>query len=198
MSALALDETARVMPSTEVHRLMPEPPRSIRSLDLVALPSAVTVTRLFVAQTLWRWRARFIEQNAELVATELVRHSVEASGTAGIDWLQLDQLDRLVVRLIAYEQSIVIEVWDTMADLDERPNQITEPRSLAVADARAKQWGIHPAPRGRVLWAELDVYDRTAAGLPKRQARLRRRSSLERTVQDLTLLQRIREGISRL
>lgn len=200
MTAFALDLHDHLPSLTEVPSLMPEQPRFVRSLDLVALPSAVTVARLFVASTLHHWRARFIEPDVELVVAELVRHSVVTSGV-GDDWLDAEYLDFVVVRLVAYERSIVIEVWDTMTEPIElsEHDQITEPTGLALVDARAKNWGFEHVPRGRVVWAELDVYERSAIGLPKRPAKRRhRRDTLEEPVHDHDFLERILDGLRRL
>ncbi|WP_409184908.1 hypothetical protein F9C11_11865 [Amycolatopsis sp. VS8301801F10] len=59
---------------------MREQPRFTAELGLVALPTAVPVVRMFVADTLRRWRAMFIEPDMEDVAAELVTLSVQATG----------------------------------------------------------------------------------------------------------------------
>lgn len=150
----------------------PDHARFIRSIDLVALPSAVIVARLFVAQTLRLWRAGFMESDAELIATELVMYSVEASDPVD-DWVYADHLDYIVLRLVGYEQSIVIEVWDTLTDSVGLPkhDQGDALHGLGLVDAWAKDWGSTVIARGRVVWAELDVYKRTSAGLPIRSRR---------------------------
>jgi hypothetical protein len=51
---------------------MREAPRFLDALDLVALPPAVSVARMFIADTLRRWHALFIEDYMNAVAVELV------------------------------------------------------------------------------------------------------------------------------
>jgi hypothetical protein len=48
----------------------PRPPWYERSIDLAALPTAILCARLFVASTLQRWGARFMEADAEVLAVE--------------------------------------------------------------------------------------------------------------------------------
>src|SRR5262249_32583536 len=79
MNALAVDE----MTSLPLPTMLPEPARPLwfeRFIDLAALPTALLCARLFVASTLQRWGARFLEADAELLAVELVRHSVATCG----------------------------------------------------------------------------------------------------------------------
>ena len=195
MSCLALDD-----PPTETG----EAPRFVSSIDLVALPSAVTVTQLFIRSTLRRWRASLITYDAEAVVTELVKLSVRASNPAK-DWLAWDALDYIVVRLVGYERSIVVEVWDTVtetAHLDD-DQAAAYATVLELVDARAKDWGTDSTPRGRLAWAELGVYERTTSGLPVRTPKLVASprppaGTLEETAYDLDLLRRVRDGIERL
>ncbi|MEV6908330.1 hypothetical protein [Amycolatopsis sp. NPDC051071] len=74
---------------------MREEPRFHASLDLVALPTAVPVARMFIADTLHRWHALFIEEHMEAVAAELVSLAVAATGpAAGTSWSDLTELNR--------------------------------------------------------------------------------------------------------
>jgi hypothetical protein len=160
MNAAVVNEMPLLPPPTELPP-MPSPtrsgPRFSRSIDFAALPSAISCTRLFVASTLGRWGARFLEADAEVLAVELVRHSVQTCGVTDEDvrLSELDELNVIHVRLLGFERTIGIEVWDN-AD------------GLGLVDTRAKGWGSSITPQGRVVWAELDVYDRAASGLPIR------------------------------
>jgi hypothetical protein len=210
MNALLLaDQMSELPPPTEVSAMPvpPQPgPRFIRSIDFAALPSAVSCTRLFVASTLERWGARFIEADAELLAVELVRHSVRACGVMDEDvrLSELDHLNVIHVRLLGFERTIGIEVWDNADQPARRPrhDQEGELHGLGLVDARAKNWGSSVAPRGRVVWAELDVYERTAAGLPQRAPRPSTRPKNETgwpmPEHDLDFLERVRNGIANL
>jgi hypothetical protein len=208
MSALAVDEMTLLPPPT-VPPTLPEPPRPPRfeqSIDLAALPTALLCTRLFVASTLQRWGARFLEADAELLAVELVRHAVETCGVADEDvrLCELDALTIIRVRLLGFERTIDIEVWDSATELARLPTHPKEGelRGLGLVDARAKDWGSAVTPGGRVVWAELDVYERTRAELPRRAPR----RSFPRPpvgtgaglLPDVDLLRRVRDGLSEL
>lgn len=188
---------------------MPAPsgPRFIRSITFAALPTAITCTRLFVASTLGHWGARFLEADAELLAVALVRHSVQACGVTDerVRLYELDDLNVIHVRLLGFERTIGIEVWDTATQPARLPahTPTADLHGLALVDAHAKNWGSILTPHGRVTWAELDVYDRTHAGLP---IRTRRRSPYPRQLastedrpeRDVDFLRRVRDGLDRL
>lgn len=206
MNALLLaDQMSNLPPPTEVPA-MPSPPRPeprfVRSIDFAALPTALPCTRLFVASTLTQWGARFLEADAEVLAVELVCHSVETCGvTTGVPLYALDHLNLIRVRLLGFARTIGIEVWDNADKAAALPNnQESGLHGLALVDARAKDWGSAVTPHGRVTWAALDVYDRAASGLP---IRVRRSTPYPRTTanavedpaRDIQLLQRLRDGL---
>jgi hypothetical protein len=204
MNALVADPMSP--PPTMPPSLPEQPPRSLRferSIDLAALPTAILCTRLFVASTLQRWGARFLEADAEMLAVELVRHSLQACGVTD-EYARLSQLDQvsiLRVRLLGFERSIGVEVWDNVAEPAKQPPHSEELQGLAVVDARVKNWGSCIAPPGRVTWAELDVYERTSVGLPIRMPRPYPRSSMGsggHPSQNLELLRKVRNGLDRL
>lgn len=184
---------------------MREEPRFTDTLSLVALPTAVAVTRLFVADTLHRWHAMFIEPDMEAIASELVAVSVEATGPPeGTSWTNITGLRSVTLRLLGFERHIVVEVADEHDEPLTIPEGTELPGSSGVmlVDARARRWGSRLTTWGRVMWAELDVYERSAAGLPRRPVmpspHPRASSSLEHTVLALDLLQRVRDGLHRL
>jgi hypothetical protein len=209
MNALAVDEMPPLPPPTEMPSMPAQPrpgPRFTRSVDFAALPTAISCTRLFVASTLQRWGARFLEADAELLAIELVRHSVQACGVIDPDvrMYELEYLNVIHVRLLGFERTIGIEVWDNArepATLPAYDNREGELHGLCLVNARAKDWGSAVTPRGRVVWAELDVYERTAAGLP---VRTRRPTPYPRPAanmapqpaQDMDFLRRVRDGLA--
>lgn len=206
MNALLVDQMASLLPPTEVPALPPPPlgPRFARSIDFAALPSAISCTRLFVASTLERWGARFIEADAELLAVELVRHSVEACGVMDEDvrLSELDHLNVIHVRLLGFARTIGIEVWDNADEPARRPrhDQEGELHGLGLVDGRANNWGSSVTPEGRVMWAELDVYERTSAGLPIRSRRPTRHprppeSAGDHPSKDPDFLRRVRDGL---
>jgi hypothetical protein len=185
---------------------MREEPRFMASLDLVALPSAITVARLFISDTLHRWHAMFIEPDMEAVAAELVTFAVEATGPdEGTRWTAITELNPIKLRLLGFPWHIGIEVADTSTKMLAVPADVELPTvsGLGLVDARSRAWGSYPTPRGRVLWADFAVYERTAAGLPVRQ---RRPSPYPRTSANppehepttADLLSRLLDGLRRL
>jgi hypothetical protein len=137
---------------------MREEPRFLDSLDLVALPTAVPVARMFIANTLRRWHALFIEDHMEAVAVELVSLSVEMTRPdEETSWSDITELNSITLRLLGYQQHIVFEVTDAHPEALEHPEDgvLPEDSGLGLVDALATRWGSFVAPRGRVIWAEL-------------------------------------------
>lgn len=153
---------------TEIPR-MREEPRFCDSLDLVALPTAVSVARMFVADTLRRWHALFIEEHMEVVAVEMVSLAVAATGPSeATSWSALTELSPIRLQLLGYQRHIVFEVTDTHTEALELAGEAPPDSGLGLVTTLASRWGSAITPRGRVNWAELDVYERTEAGLPRR------------------------------
>ncbi|HET9141364.1 MAG TPA: hypothetical protein VFO68_18505, partial [Actinophytocola sp.] len=102
------------------------------------------------------------------VAVELVRHSVHSCGVldTNVRVQDLEELNIICVRLLGFEETIGIEVWDNApapATLPE-PRYDSELEGLALVNARARCWGSSLVPPNRVVWAEVDVYDRSGPG----------------------------------
>lgn len=178
---------------------MDEMPRLFDDLGLVALPTAVSCSRMFVKYTLDNWKASaFVMADAVMIVDELVTLAVQETGIVDdvVAWSELDYVNRIVVRLLGFPRHIVIEVWDAAHEpavlSDEEPN--TLPTGLHLVDVTAGRWGSSASPRGRLTWAEIAVYDRAESGLPIR----RRRQSVhvEPAEQvDEELLRRVRDGL---
>ncbi|WP_146073553.1 ATP-binding protein [Amycolatopsis sp. CA-126428] len=195
---------------TQVHGELPlqaeiprmrEQPRFEASLDLVALPTAVPVARMFIADTLRRWHALFIEEHMEAVAVELVSLAVAATGPVeGTSWSALTELKPIRLRLLGYQRHIVFEVIDTDPEPLELADDAPSGSGFGLICALASRWGSTITPRGRVNWAELAVYQRTAAGLPRRPSTPSPEplASTVETPYDHDILQRIHEGLERL
>ncbi|MFD1045682.1 ATP-binding protein [Kibdelosporangium lantanae] len=152
---------------------MPEEPRFLASLDLVALPTAVSVARMFISETLNRWRVFFIEDDVVAVGVELVTSAVEATKPdVNTSWNDLTEINPIRLRLLGYRRHIVFEVTDQhYQPLGPRGGRNKPGGSgLHVVDAVTNRWGSFLGPCGRVTWAELAVYERTKAGLPKRKS----------------------------
>jgi hypothetical protein len=139
---LMADQMSELPPPTEVPAMVLPPRlelRFMRSIDFAALPTALPCTRLFVASTLGHWGARFLEADAELLAVELVRYSVESCGvTTGVPLYELEALSLIRVRLLGFARTIGIEVWDSADQPAVLPDyQEGELRGLALVDSRA-------------------------------------------------------------
>jgi hypothetical protein len=181
---------------------MREEPRFMASLDLVALPNAISVTRLFIADTLYRWHAMFVEPEMEAVAAELVALAVKATGPKeGTRWTAIDKLSPIKLRMLGFQRHIGIEVADTGKRMLVRPDNVELPvgSGLGLVDARSRAWGSYPTPRGRVMWADFAVYERTAAGLPVRMPRLQASTgTLQHETATSELLSRLLDGLKKL
>jgi hypothetical protein len=199
--------TAQVAEETldqaEVPR-MREAPRFSAALDLVALPTAITVARLFVADTMRRWGALFIEPDMEAITAELVTFAVLDTGPEeGTNWRDIRKIGSIKVCLIGFRKHIVVEVADEHNEALARPDdgERREDAGLGLVDARSKRWGSCLTPRGRVMWAELGVYERTAAGLPRRAVTPSprpRQPSVPPRMPNVDLLRRVRDGLEKI
>ncbi|MBC6447355.1 ATP-binding protein [Actinokineospora xionganensis] len=135
-----------------------EEPRFSASLDLVALPTAVNVARMFISDTLNRWHALCVEDHMEAVAAELVTLAVEATKPDdGTSWNDLTELNPITLRMFGYQRHIVFEVTDVHPEALRRPENLQQDSGLHLVDALANRWGSSMEPRGRVIWAELAV-----------------------------------------
>nr|WP_272919797.1 ATP-binding protein [Streptomyces sp. SID5468] len=148
------------------------------SLDLAAVPTAVSCARMFIRHTLTCWKLSRLTETAELIASELVTNAVKATGitTPQPSWGELEGLQLLRVRIHASKDSIVIQVWDAdgepldlpTAGADEEPES---GRGLFIVKSVARQVGrFYPRSGGKVVWAELTL-EPTVPPLPRRAAK---------------------------
>lgn len=176
------------------------PARFTDSMDLAALRTAVNCSRLFTKYCLNRWGAPSLIDDATLIVSELVTNAIKATGNMDEHpkWSELSDLKLIKVRLVGLEASVVFEVWDTSQD-QPVPTDAGEDdeggRGLFLVEELASRWGSYPQPRGKVVWAELPVYARTASGLPKRQRTSPPGPGVQPTQHDLGLLRRVRDGL---
>ncbi|MFL6141401.1 MAG: hypothetical protein ACJ72N_05960 [Labedaea sp.] len=155
--------------------------------------------------TLRRWGICFAEADTELLAVELVRHSIHTCGVTDEDvrLTDLDELSVLHLRLLGFERTLGVEVWDDATQPARLPaaNSAMDRNGLALVDARSKNWGSALTSHGRVTWAELDLYDRTPFGLPVRTPRSSSdtptASAENRPPQDIDLMRRLWDGLER-
>jgi hypothetical protein len=160
---------------------------------------------MFIADTLRRWHALFIEEHMEAVAVELVSLAVEATRPADdTSWSNITELNPITLRLLGYQRHIVFEVTDAHHEALELTEnaELPEDSGIGLVDALANRWGSFVSPRGRVIWAELAVYERTEAGLPKRERKpspwLRGSTPPPAPTVESDLLRRVRDGLEQL
>jgi hypothetical protein len=84
---------------------------------------------------------------------------VRRGDSAGSRWDEAGNVAAMQVRLLLFEASIVIEVWDG-DPAAPRPHNVTgeqeRGRGLVIVAGLSTRWGWFPVPRDRkVVWAEL-------------------------------------------
>ncbi|WP_243766182.1 ATP-binding protein [Streptomyces sp. GC420] len=138
-------------------------PLLARSLRLTAVPSAVSVSRMFVGHTLKLWQLEDHTDTAALIMSELVTNAVKASGITDTDpksW-QITAEHVIGIRLRAIEASLYVEVWDRTDVAPVRKNPSLEAeggRGLLLVEQLAKRWDVYrPHVGGKVVWAELPL-----------------------------------------
>jgi len=130
-------------------------------LPLGALPTAVPCARRYTGVILGEWGLAALADSAELIVSELVTNSVQATtdpdgqpryGEAGLPVMHL--------RLASDHARVLVEVWDSVT----RPPAARQARSdeeggrgLALVEALSDRWDwtVVPGWSGKVVWAEL-------------------------------------------
>jgi anti-sigma regulatory factor (Ser/Thr protein kinase) len=130
-------------------------------LPLGALATAVPCARGYTRVILDEWNLASLADPAELIVSELVTNSVQATadkdgrpryGETGLPVVHL--------RLASDRARVLVEVWDSVpgvpaarrAGPDEEGG-----RGLALVEAMSERWGCTTVPgwSGKVVWAEL-------------------------------------------
>lgn len=155
----------------------------VDDLQLIALPSAVNCTDLFVRFTLAEWSLRSLEGHAGGVASQLVAATVEGADS--------NKPGFITVRLRLRGDCLVIEIEDDQ--------QGPEAEAPTITGART---GVEPLDgRGKRLWCELELpggVNASAVPLPQRE---RKRSPAAERLNDDTeevdheVMQRLLAGL---
>jgi anti-sigma regulatory factor (Ser/Thr protein kinase) len=201
-----LTEPVTVPAGKEMDFPYPSHALGISFLTLAAVPAAVGCSRELVRLGLGRWGLAALVADAELVVSELATNAVSATGPAGTEASrgEAEDVPAIHVRLLLFEASIVIEVWD--GDLavpmprDVAGEQISG-RGLAIVAALSTKWSWFATPQGgKVVWAELAIPQRplTEAGLPQRSRPGVATAGNQGAIRDLDLLRRVRGGLQNL
>ncbi|MGW2120150.1 ATP-binding protein [Streptomyces sp. NPDC001758] len=141
------------------------------SLQLAAVPSAASCSRMLVRLTLARWNLADYVETAELVMSELVTNAVQATGLTDPEPKPWDITAEHVigVQLRATGMSLILDVWDrsSEAPVTKNPEEDAEGgRGLLLIGAMAKQWDVfRPHAGGKIVWAEIEL-DRAAKPPP--------------------------------
>ncbi len=124
------------------------------SLELGALPSAVSCARLHARELLWEWGLRDLTEGAELVVSELVTNGLRASGTEA-------RLSTVRLALLSEGACVLILVWDASLQppvrMDARGDS-ENGRGLLLVEAFSARWDWYYPPEagGKVVWALID------------------------------------------
>ena len=199
---------ATTPPGKEMDFPYPSRALGVSFLTLAAVPAAVGRSRDLVRLGLDRWRLAVLVPDAEMVVSELATNAIQAMGPTDADatWNDMaDDAETFHVRILLFQTSIVIEVWD--ADpappiLQHGTSEEEGGRGLLIVAALSAKWDWFPAPQGgKVVWAELAIPPRllTGAGLPQRS---RPDTTIEGNrsgiIRDPDLLRRIHNGLKNL
>jgi anti-sigma regulatory factor (Ser/Thr protein kinase) len=127
------------------------------SLELAALPTAVSCARGHVRSVVLEWGLAGLADTAELLVSELMTNALRASEglpTAGPP----------VVRLwLASDRAcLVIHVWDGSEHFPVRQHAgpaAESGRGLMLVEHLAKDWGSYRKGKGKVVWAVMSTDD---------------------------------------
>lgn len=154
----AIDQASQ---AARVAALSPRYPLVSQLAPLGALPTAPGCARAHVRSTLARWEMSAYEEVAELLISEMVTNAVEAStDDSGQPIYVGDRMPVVVVRLVAIEDGLVLEVWDVMPTvpvLQQTSTWDDRGRGLLLLQALAHRWNWTTVPDwpGKCVWAEL-------------------------------------------
>lgn len=144
----------------------PHPARalSVNFLTLAAVPAAVGRSRELVRLGLDRWGLALLAADAQMVVSELATNAIQATGRTDADatWNDVgDDVEAFHLRLLLFEASIVIEVWDAdpaPPDPQHGTGEEEGGRGLMIVAALSANWDWYPAPQGgKVVWAEVQA-----------------------------------------
>jgi anti-sigma regulatory factor (Ser/Thr protein kinase) len=122
-------------------------------LELAALTGAVPQARRHVRATLARWGLSQVADDTELICSELVTNAISASAA-------LPFLAGVGLLIAACPGQLIMLVWDASHERPARPSRDDDAvtgRGLGIVEALSASWGWVPDPRGKVVWAVVDL-----------------------------------------
>jgi anti-sigma regulatory factor (Ser/Thr protein kinase) len=152
------------------------PPQAVTGLALAAVPTAVRCSRMLVNLCLRQWGLPSLADDSELVVSELVTNAVMATGVTEAEprWSQLAGPATIHVRVMLFEGSIVIAVWDrnpASPVLRQSAPDSENGRGLSIVAALCKRRDYFLLDGGgKCVWAELAIQPDAlpSAELPRR------------------------------
>lgn len=122
------------------------------TLELAPLDTAASCARLHTVHVLHEWGLRALASDAETLVSELITNAADAS-------VVLPERPPVVLRLLASQGSVLIEVWD-QSPADPEPHDADADdecgRGLTVVAALSTRWGWERTGyRRKVVWSEL-------------------------------------------
>lgn len=152
--------------------------QGLTSLTLAAAPAAIGRARQLIRFALTQWGLAALAADAELVTSELMTNAVQATEatSTGAEAAPdgFGTAATVQVRVLMYQASIIIEVWDRDPGTPRRHEAAADDeggRGLMIVAALCTQWDFSAAADGgKVVWAELAVPAEilTPARLPRR------------------------------
>jgi anti-sigma regulatory factor (Ser/Thr protein kinase) len=140
---------------------------------LGAVPTAPGCARAWTREILWEWGAAELAEAAELVVSELVTNSLEASVGLGLSGI------RLVLTLDKGELAILVRDSHPGVPLDVQPGADEESgRGLLIVEHLSDRCGWYPLndqEHAKVTWAVLTVAGQAASRPPASALPARRR-----------------------
>jgi anti-sigma regulatory factor (Ser/Thr protein kinase) len=193
-------------PPAKQHRerpVVPTGPPVVVTLDLAAVPTAVSCSRIFVRHALTQWGMKALQDTAELVISELVTNAVEAVGITegGPSWAELAEVQLVQVRVLVLPGRICLQVWDASQEAPQptTAEPIDEAESgrglFIVGTLSARNGHFLLRSGGKVVWAELVL---ETGAQPLRQRTAVRRTAIRLPNADPDLLRRELARLKRL
>ena len=124
-------------------------------LELGALPSAVPCARLHTRQLLWEWQLTDLEDDAELLVSEITTNAIQVSQADG-------RTAPVRLWLLADRTRLLIMVWDASplppVRMTTSSSDAENGRGLLLVESLSTRWDFFAHQQGgKVVWAALDM-----------------------------------------
>jgi anti-sigma regulatory factor (Ser/Thr protein kinase) len=124
---------------------------TLTHLALAALPSAVPCARGHVRSVAAEWGLADLAETAELLASEMITNSVQASSR-----LRTTETPVVRLRVTSDGKSLTISVWDASDDMPVHQQAGPDDdsgRGLMIIEALSADWGCYQEPDGgKTVW----------------------------------------------